>query len=176
MKTCAICDQKKYGSHASYCSTCYNSYKREWYLNNRDKEIKRCSDYNKKNPHVAARSMMNCRKNRPEFYREYKKQYLKNNPTRDQLYSKNKRAMKRCLLPCSPIKHKDWIALLGKFNSRCFYCRKKFRKLEMDHVIPLSRGGEHSIRNVVPACRLCNQRKNMLTDLEFASISGRLCW
>jgi 5-methylcytosine-specific restriction endonuclease McrA len=29
----------------------------------------------------------------------------------------------------------------------------------MDHVVPLARGGGHSIDNVVPACRPCNRSK-----------------
>ena len=29
----------------------------------------------------------------------------------------------------------------------------------MEHMNPLSRGGEHSVHNVIPACRGCNLRK-----------------
>lgn len=31
--------------------------------------------------------------------------------------------------------------------------------LTMDHVIPLSRGGDHSIDNIVPSCFSCNASK-----------------
>lgn len=44
-------------------------------------------------------------------------------------------------------------------NSPCFYCGSSF-KVELDHVIPLSRGGYHSIGNLVSACRSCNASKN----------------
>lgn len=49
----------------------------------------------------------------------------------------------------------------------CHYCYKKFpvKKLTIDHVLPLSRGGEHAWRNVVSACGKCNNKKaNMTPD------------
>lgn len=43
----------------------------------------------------------------------------------------------------------------------CVYCGNK-KDLTLDHVIPTSKGGEHSWRNVVTACKKCNNTK---TDL-----------
>jgi len=43
-------------------------------------------------------------------------------------------------------------------ESSCFYCGLSGG--EVDHVIPLSRGGTHSIGNLVGACRSCNSSKN----------------
>jgi 5-methylcytosine-specific restriction endonuclease McrA len=40
---------------------------------------------------------------------------------------------------------------------RCQYCNRPAENL--DHVIPRSRGGEHTWENVVAACRPCNTRK-----------------
>lgn len=55
---------------------------------------------------------------------------------------------------------KDWPAILEMFGHRCAYCLQPSDKpLTVDHIIPLSRGGEHSIENVVPACKSCNSRK-----------------
>ena len=44
---------------------------------------------------------------------------------------------------------------------RCGYCGRTGgpRDLTVDHVKPLSRGGEHTWDNVVAACRRCNHRK-----------------
>ncbi|MEE9202474.1 MAG: HNH endonuclease [Dehalococcoidia bacterium] len=41
----------------------------------------------------------------------------------------------------------------------CQYCGRETRELTLDHVIPRSRGGQHSWENLVSACILCNHRK-----------------
>lgn len=42
----------------------------------------------------------------------------------------------------------------------CYYCHKKLdKKYEVDHVIPLSRGGTNDPSNIVIACRPCNRKK-----------------
>lgn len=43
----------------------------------------------------------------------------------------------------------------------CQYCSKKLpeKRLTIDHVVPLSKGGRHEWTNVVTACSACNNRK-----------------
>jgi 5-methylcytosine-specific restriction endonuclease McrA len=48
----------------------------------------------------------------------------------------------------------------------CFYCGSK-KLIEIDHVMPLSRGGQHSIGNLLPACRDCNRAKHHKTIMEW---------
>jgi 5-methylcytosine-specific restriction endonuclease McrA len=54
----------------------------------------------------------------------------------------------------------QWAALKLAYGFRCVYCDKKTKRLTMDHVVPLSKGGEHTARNIVPACGPCNSKKN----------------
>jgi 5-methylcytosine-specific restriction endonuclease McrA len=56
-------------------------------------------------------------------------------------------------------------------NSRCFYCGMPGG--EVDHVIPLTKGGTHSIGNLVSACRSCNSSKNNLFITEWRIKRGR---
>ena len=52
-------------------------------------------------------------------------------------------------------------------RSRCQYCGRVFaqRDLNLDHVVPLSRGGRSEWTNVVTACLPCNSKKgNRLPD------------
>jgi len=51
--------------------------------------------------------------------------------------------------------------IFARDENRCQYCGKQFptRELSIDHVVPLSRGGEASWTNVVCACTACNKRK-----------------
>lgn len=54
-------------------------------------------------------------------------------------------------------------------NHRCEYCRTTSRltgmALEIDHILPLSRGGDSSAANLCLACRRCNAYKGYLTHL-----------
>lgn len=59
----------------------------------------------------------------------------------------------------STLTREQWKAVLKKFDYRCAYCHQK-KKLEMDHIIPISKGGSHTVSNVAPACRRCNSIKN----------------
>jgi 5-methylcytosine-specific restriction endonuclease McrA len=53
-------------------------------------------------------------------------------------------------------------------RNRCQYCGKTFRQsdLNLDHVIPISRGGTSCWENVVCACVGCNSRKGSQTPGE----------
>ena len=53
---------------------------------------------------------------------------------------------------------KQWQALCEKYQYRCLRCGEQ-KTLTIDHIVPLSRGGNNSIGNVQPLCRLCNGKK-----------------
>ena len=57
--------------------------------------------------------------------------------------------------------------LLEKFKRQCVYCKKKNIPLEIEHIIPKSRGGSNRVNNLTIACRECNQRKDNMTAAEF---------
>ena len=52
-------------------------------------------------------------------------------------------------------------ALFARDAHLCMYCGGKFspRGLSRDHIVPLSQGGNDSWKNVVSACKRCNNRK-----------------
>jgi 5-methylcytosine-specific restriction endonuclease McrA len=50
----------------------------------------------------------------------------------------------------------------------CFWCGEDARADgELDHVVPLSRGGDHSEGNTVLACARCNNDRNSLLVIEW---------
>jgi len=59
-------------------------------------------------------------------------------------------------------------ALMHRDRFRCAYCGGKADTV--DHVVPRSRGGDHSWENCVAACSTCNHRKadRLLTELGWA--------
>ena len=55
-------------------------------------------------------------------------------------------------------------AVFARDGHRCQYCHRAAENI--DHVVPRSRGGEHSWENVVASCRSCNARKEDRTLAE----------
>ena len=75
-------------------------------------------------------------------------------------------------------------AVWDKTQGKCFYCKRDLpsdeefcnergqvvvskRQWHVDHVLPLSRGGDYSLNNLVPACSFCNLSKHDKTASEF---------
>ena len=57
--------------------------------------------------------------------------------------------------------------LLQKFNRKCAYCGKRDVPLEIEHIVPKSRGGSDRVSNLTIACHECNQSKGNQTAKEF---------
>ena len=57
--------------------------------------------------------------------------------------------------------------LLEKFKHQCAYCGMSGVPLEVEHIIPKSRGGTNRISNLAIACHTCNQKKGSMTAAEF---------
>lgn len=63
----------------------------------------------------------------------------------------------------------DRTAILNRDGYRCRYCGVEVvdgQNAEIDHVIPLSRGGESTLDNLVTSCAACNRRKHDKTPEE----------
>lgn len=57
--------------------------------------------------------------------------------------------------------------LLEKWGRTCAYCGASNVPLEVEHIVPKSRGGSNQVSNLTLACRPCNQQKGSQTALEF---------
>ena len=57
--------------------------------------------------------------------------------------------------------------LLEKFGRKCIYCGADNVPLNIDHVIPKSKGGSNRVSNLVLACVQCNQTKGSRSLEEF---------
>lgn len=93
-----------------------------------------------------------------ERLRLYAREYQANLSDRAE---RNRKAMKFNNPDSVGVSERDWIKLCRRYRDCCAYCdRKPDRSLEMDHVIPLTKGGRHAIGNILPACHDCNLSKN----------------
>lgn len=54
---------------------------------------------------------------------------------------------------------KQWNECKLYFNNKCSYCGKN-STLQQEHFIPVSKGGEYTLNNIIPACQSCNSSKN----------------
>ena len=53
---------------------------------------------------------------------------------------------------------KEWLTKLNKFHGKCAICGSTER-IERDHIIPVSKGGNNDITNIQPLCLPCNRAK-----------------
>lgn len=65
---------------------------------------------------------------------------------------------------------KDLQRIVLRYRGLCAYCDKPWK--QFDHVVPVTRGGRHSVGNIVPACVRCNTSKNDRLVMEWRLLRG----
>lgn len=91
----------------------------------------------------------------------YNAEWRKSHPEERRIQQARYRAQKRNA-SCDDMSQKQWEELMQVFQFRCAYCGRQYTResLTMDHITPLSRGGQNTISNIVPACKPCNSSKH----------------
>jgi 5-methylcytosine-specific restriction endonuclease McrA len=130
----------------------------KWYLRNQDRLILAAGKRYEKDPKLSLERGREWAKKHPEKNRAIKSKYKKAHPERVRISYRNRKAF---LLN---VPGKGWNAfeekqLIEDYGHRCAYCGELLKKVTMDHIIPISRGGNHEIDNAVPACGYCNSSK-----------------
>jgi 5-methylcytosine-specific restriction endonuclease McrA len=119
-----------------------------WYQANKERQYTLHLEWNNRNRAKASGYTTNWQKSRPDLARDSAARY-------------RARKTSRALL----VTPKDVRALVARYSGLCAYCDRPYEHL--DHVIPLSRGGWHSIGNLLPACEFCNIQKHSKTITEW---------
>lgn len=94
-------------------------------------------------------------------HREKRKQYERDTHKKDRskmLARKHKRESLMINQNDKTVTAKEIKQVLFK-SKTCPYCGKRTNKPELDHMNPLSRGGLHSISNIIGCCHSCNSLK-----------------
>ena len=158
------------GTH-SYCKPCYNEYKRRRYEINREREIARVREWIEAN---RDRHNANVRaSNSRAHVKERSKAYVRSVPELRKIYDANKKHKRRAAAGAGVVTPGEWREIVRQCDGRCFYCLEVLDTITMDHFIPLSRGGEHSASNVVPACKRCNGQKWAYLPMDYMKRIGR---
>lgn len=149
----------------SKCRQCEVEVRRDYYLRNKDREIARVSKWHKTTEKGKANRLIHGNKSgiprKPAKPRAYVPVAEQSEKTRIRLQAKGaKSRMKRRAnfrdAEKKLITNSDLKRLL---RQPCIYCGSS-QRISIDHIIPLARGGRHSIGNLAPACFDCNTRKS----------------
>jgi hypothetical protein len=119
-------------------------YSKIWHQNNKEKSRAACR-----------RSYLKHR----EKHRAANKAWEARHPGAHVARSMNRRARLLGNSGSVGVSTRDWLRLVRRFRGCCAYCGILVAKAEMDHVVPLGKGGQHAIGNVLPTCRACNRSK-----------------
>lgn len=110
------------------------------------------------------------RKRNPDKVREYSLRWRASNPERSReievnYRNRNRKSLNHRSKECQSrrrkvIQHGVDVSNLY-LETFCHWCAELLlsNKIEIDHVVPLSRGGRHTEDNLVASCRSCNRSK-----------------
>lgn len=129
-------------------------YARQYRKDNRDKLLADTREYNKTHKKENKERTQKYRKNNLEKVRQIKANYRKNNPEAVQKHHMTRRARK-AQNGIFEVSKKELQKLM---KGPCVSCGSTER-INIDHIIPIARGGAHSIGNLQPLCKSCNSSK-----------------
>jgi 5-methylcytosine-specific restriction endonuclease McrA len=86
------------------------------------------------------------------------RKYREEHPDKSLTWTENRRALR--IKDGGTVTAQEWRNVLNKYGNKCLCCGRTDIKITMDHVIPLSAGGHHSVDNIQPLCGSCNSKKN----------------
>lgn len=178
-RTCTKCniekDIKEYGLHKSsgdgirhWCRDCCKEYKKQYSKNNKEELKERNKQYRENNKEKINEYHKQYRadnqekrkeylKDNKELFKEYHKQYCKEHRDIYNMHNQRYNAKKKQLPNTLTVE--QWEECKNHFKGECAYCGKT-KPLAQDHFIPISKGGEYTINNIIPACKSCNSSKH----------------
>ena len=90
---------------------------------------------------------------------KYNAEWREKNPVKNRLKWQRRRALLRTVT--YQVSDRDIRRLLERYRHECAHCSVDIRGgYHLDHVMPINKGGTHSIGNLVPACARCNESKS----------------
>jgi 5-methylcytosine-specific restriction endonuclease McrA len=171
-KTCTLCKETKQiidfsfdqrnNRHLARCKLCISRKTAEWRKRNYEKYRSYNKEWNEQNYNKTLASKRKYRDANKEEIKAKSRLSSKENP---QWSVRRTLIRRRNFANC--LKFKISAKEIYKLRAaNCFYCEKPGPS-ELDHVIPISRGGSHGIGNLLPACRFCNASKSDQTIMEW---------
>ena len=171
-KTCVRCSQllslENFGKNRSrkdglttYCKPCISEVKKVFYQTNRSKLLARGAAYRNANSHKLESYHREYYRKNAELCKYRIKKWQAANKEKLIAYNSKRRLLVKSNLFF--VSSKELSRLL---EEKCAYC-KEAKSDSIDHIIPVSRGGSHSIGNLIGSCTPCNSKKRDKTIMEF---------
>ncbi len=129
----------------------------QWRKANMDKCRAYSAKWLKANPDKQRERAARCRKAKPEKYREYGAKWCKENLDKRSNVAAQRRARK-CGVNAEKV---DRNVVYDRDKGFCHICGVAVfhDNWHLDHIVPLSKGGEHSYKNVAVSHPFCNLSK-----------------
>ncbi len=177
MKLCKTCGLEKTGSHASYCKSCNSARVMQWKRENGE----RYNEYSRNLARKLAKKSKPQRdrkrsweKNNPEAVRGQRANWKKKNIEKVRASARVADRKRRALRLSNGFEKYTEQDVLSLYGTNCHICHGEIDlgaprsvgalgwelALHIDHLIPISRGGEDTLKNVRPSHALCNLRKS----------------
>ncbi|WP_186215928.1 HNH endonuclease [Burkholderia gladioli] len=146
---------------------------RAWAQANKDRNRKRAAKWREENPE---RHKENCRRNyseNKEHRANYRRAYDKAKKDIVAQKGRSRRARKlKCVGSHTP---EDILKLLMLQKGLCIYCKSDIsKKYEIDHIMPLAKGGGDDKYNLQLLCKPCNSRKSDKLPEKYSQELGML--
>lgn len=157
-KPCWRCGgPKPPGERRKYCDACREIAKQE-YAEKNNKRFKRW--YAENREHHLARVRAYARATRP-LRTAKEREWRQNNPERTKQIYRAHSLRYRAQLAEAFVENVEPSVLYERDEGRCGICGEPVGRddFQVDHIVPISRGGEHSYANTQIAHRFCNQSK-----------------
>jgi 5-methylcytosine-specific restriction endonuclease McrA len=172
-------DKTRKDGYFPYCKSCTSLQAKTRYADNPEPAKQRASNWRINNPEKKKQNNQNWiesnREKHLEYQREWARNYRKDNPNysrrNDPEYlqswrkqnpdkarnQKLRRRAREANARSFLVTPKDISKIL---SNPCIYCKEYSYQTHIDHIIPISRGGEHRIGNLAAACAKCNTSKH----------------
>lgn len=197
LTACRVCGEEKPSSgfysdrskrigHGTECKLCVKDRTKARYAADREMWIRRSAENKLKDPEryrayerayaqrnrarTAAREAEYRKLNRERYSEHHRGWYARNLQTAREQGRLNAAARRARLRGNGvfAVNDRDLRRALARSRNSCTYCDESLvGVLHWDHVLPVVRGGAHSVGNLVPACQRCNRGKSRSTIMEW---------
>lgn len=136
---------------------------RKYYKENAEALLSKQRRYREENSKRIRANERRRREENPDKVSRSQQRWRKENAPLLAAHAANRRARKAAATIGNPVAIKERVAAI--YEEACVWCGAT-DNIHVDHIIPLSKGGAHSVENLQALCSSCNQKKGNKLPVE----------